>query len=459
MVMQRAPQQANVWGWDSPGNSVSISFLSYQDQVTVGENGEWSFTLPATQAGGPFNISLKSSSEQTIVLKNILFGDVWLCGGQSNMQFTVSQGFNATEEIASASNYPNIRIFSVGTSTYSSSPLNELAKYDLGWSVASASSVGGNDWVYMSAVCWFFGKDLYNQYQIPIGLVSSNWGGTVIQAWSSPEALAACQQDSSSEKAEGRVGDQNSNSVLWNAMIVPFTPMAISGAIWYQGEQNVGQAELYACMEPAMITDWRKNFNTQFPFLFTQLAPWTAGTTFPAVADLRQAQLAGLTLPKVAYASAVDLGDASSPFGSIHPRDKQTVGSRLANAAREVAYGETGIIWQGPTFSSATSNILGTTLTVSVTFDLNGSENLVQVDTVCASGVPTSNCENWGLVVGSEYVTPNATAVSSADTVTLTFDNLQGSPSTLQYAYNIWPVTTIFNKQGLPAIPFQTTSF
>lgn len=129
-----------------------------------------------------------------VALEDVYFGDVWLCGGQSNMQMTVNQAFNASEEIALADKYPEIRLFTVGQGNFSSHPVQTLSSITQPWSVASSKSINGNPWAYFSAVCWFFGKNLYDRNKVPLGLISSNWGGTPVQAWSSPESLQRCKQ-------------------------------------------------------------------------------------------------------------------------------------------------------------------------------------------------------------------------------------------------------------------------
>lgn len=363
------------------------------------------------------------------------------------MQFTVDSAFNYTEEIAAANNYPNIRVFTVGQSHYSSTPLNQLAAFAQGWSVASSSSIGAGNWSEFSAVCWFTGRDLYDKYQVPIGLISSNWGGTLIQAWSSPAALKACNV---TESASGN----EANSVLYNAMIVPYFNQSILGVLWYQGEQNVGQATLYSCMFPAMIADWRKSWPYDITFLFVQLAPWI---TSADVQDQRQAQLAALSLPSVGFATAVDLGDPTAPYGSVHPRAKQPVGARLALAAEAIAYGDSSVVWRGPTLSAAVVQTNYQTITATVTFNLWGATGLVNQPNVCPTGVTPSICGNWQFTLSNGTVVP-ATQISVAGATV----QAQATPiavgvqvTTVSYAYAPWPVTTIFNNLGLPAIPFE----
>jgi sialate O-acetylesterase len=459
MVLQRAPLQANIWGWGVEGATVTLTFNKQNFSTQASKtDGSWSITLPATQAGGPYDIAISSSVGGNLLLTNILFGDVYLCSGQSNMQFTVDSAFNSTYEVALANKYPNIRVFSVGTETYSGTPLGNLAAIQLKWSVASSASIGGGNWSYMSAVCWFFGRDLYNQYEVPIGLISSNWGGTYIQAWSSPEVNAQCKVP---VPTYNKTGGPNQPSVLYNAMIVPFLPMSIRGALWYQGEANVGNAPLYACLEPAMIADWRSKFarGFKFPFFFVMLAPWiaTQASSVPT-ADLRASQLSALSLPSVGYANAVDLGDPVSPFDPIHPRNKQEVSARLVLAARHIAYGENTVVWEGPTFSSASQSVSNGVATIQLNFITYGQTGIYSKQASCPSQVPSNTCANWEVQLsdGNWYAASNVASSTMTNdiTVTLTLPSSSLTVKGIRYAYAIWPLITLFSAEGLPVVPF-----
>eukprot|EP01122_Echinamoeba_exundans_P010588 TRINITY_DN3993_c0_g1_i1.p1 TRINITY_DN3993_c0_g1~~TRINITY_DN3993_c0_g1_i1.p1 ORF type:complete len:315 (+),score=31.81 TRINITY_DN3993_c0_g1_i1:74-946(+) len=268
------------------------------------------------------------------------------------MEMTLFGAFNSTAEISEAANYPFIRLFTVGQQFIAHSPLSNLAGIEQPWSVAGPSAVSnGQPWSFFSATCWFFGRQLFNELQVPIGLVSSNWGGTIVQAWSSDDAIRSCQIPGVAPVGSGNVGDANpnQNSVLWNAMIHPLLPMRLKGAIWYQGESNVGIASnlAYVCQFPAMIQDWRKKMNSDdFHFYFVQLAPFWS-SDHAVLAQMRLAQMAALSLPYVGMGTAFDLGDANSTLGVIHPRNKQTVGLRLARAALNMSFGKP-ISWLGP---------------------------------------------------------------------------------------------------------------
>ncbi|CAI8011165.1 Sialate O-acetylesterase [Geodia barretti] len=372
MVLQRAPAQANIWGYVDECAAVNITFNSATISATVTPDGgtecRWIATLPATDAVTPFTITA-TSLQGTITLADVLFGDVWVCSGQSNMQFTVPQAFNASEEEALADKYPNIRLFTAALMA-SDTPVEELLAVEQPWSVASAKTVGGGNWTYFSASCWFYGRNIYDVVQYPIGLVDTDWGGTPVEAWSSPDALAKCGKYTSSRKADGKAPSPDQPSVLWNAMIYPLLNMTIKGAVWYQGEANAGDPSTYNCTFPAMIDDWRgkwknasQHTSSLFPFGFVQLAAYGSDNSssfspgFPVIRWAQTADYGFVPNPRlraVFMAVAMDLGDPSSPFGSIHPRDKQDVGLRLALAGRAIAYGDSEVYFTGPLATTAT---------------------------------------------------------------------------------------------------------
>ncbi len=203
MVLQRAPQKAVVWGF---GDASTLTTLTMNNKIytTVSraepaneiDESIWSVTLDPVTEEGPFDIKvsqpLANGTLVTITIHDVLFGDVWICSGQSNMKMTVSQIFNATQEIANAANYPKIRVFTAALKP-SATPIEELLGIVLNWSVASPQSVGGSDWNYMSAVCWLYGVKIHEALGgRPIGLVATSWGGTAIQFWMSPKALQDC---------------------------------------------------------------------------------------------------------------------------------------------------------------------------------------------------------------------------------------------------------------------------
>ncbi|XP_072283344.1 sialate O-acetylesterase [Pyxicephalus adspersus] len=375
MVLQQQPSSAVIWGYGELGSQVTVSLirgLETISKITVAANGEgvWRVQLPPMEYGGPYHLVAQQFAQNisSIHLVDILFGDVWLCSGQSNMEMTVSQMFNASEELKMAADYPYIRLF-VAALVQSQTELRDLARVDLPWSLPSAENLGHGDFSYFSAVCWVFGRHLARRLRYPIGLVESSWGGTPVEAWSSKTALKKCglSGDSGELTESFQFFDTAAGpceySVLWNAMIHPLLNMTIKGAIWYQGEQNTAMnTDLYNCTFPALISDWRHSFNEgshsqtdpNFPFGFVQLSTYQKSQqkdNYPVIRWHQTADYGYVPNPKMPntfMAVAMDLGDEKSPYGSVHPRDKETVGYRLYLGACAIAYGEKDIPFQGP---------------------------------------------------------------------------------------------------------------
>ena len=270
-------------------------------------------------------------------------GDVYVCGGQSNMAFSLGANENAQQYANEANKYPTIRLFTVGTRTSSKVLLMDLQTISQNWSVASNTSVTDHSkFGRFSAVCWFFGKNVHDKLNgtVPIGLISDNWGGTKVELWTTPESTKPC----------GHL----SQGILYNAMIVPYSvgPMAVSGFTWYQGESDLGGDPTkpgpngnYSCTQTAMIEQWRADFQVPEAFYaIVQLSTWTPNPQL--LAELRDQQLyTGTVLKNFAYGTNADYGAG----GNIHPPYKQHVGQRLANAAMAIVYGQ-DVNWRSPTF-------------------------------------------------------------------------------------------------------------
>ncbi|XP_046862151.1 sialate O-acetylesterase-like [Xenia sp. Carnegie-2017] len=378
MVLQQAPKRAIVWGYGEIGRRVVVRLSNkwhhayvYARQEGREEVGVWQVVLQPISAGGPYRISAYSyvqGSFKKITLDDVLFGDVWICSGQSNMQYTLDISENGSQAINESINYPNIRIFSVGLDC-SMIPLNEVSRVELPWSIPSTETLNGTTWVYFSALCWYYGVQLYKTLNYPIGLIGSSFGGSPIESWSSPDALAQCGWTGNvlisppilllGPQGYPDIGSFTLYSCMWNAMIVPFLNMTIYGSIFYQGETNALARDFnvlpYNCTFPAMINDWRakwyastqNNTDPQFPFGFVQLSAVGNDTTTNEnnFAPLRWDQTAGkgyapnAQLKKTFMAVAMDLGNPLSPHDSIHPTDKENIGYRLGLSGLSLAYG------------------------------------------------------------------------------------------------------------------------
>ncbi|XP_040182077.1 sialate O-acetylesterase-like isoform X2 [Rana temporaria] len=455
MVLQQQPARAVVWGYGEPGAELTVSLepglepglgpgslTISKTAVTINDEGVWKLMLPAMGYGGPYHLVAQqfTTNTTTIYLKDILFGDVWLCSGQSNMEMTVSQMFNASEELKMASDYPYIRLFAASLEQ-SDVELQDLIKVDLQWSLPSAGTLGQGNFTYFSAVCWVFGRHLAHRLKYPIGLVESSYSGTPVEAWSSKTALKKCGLSNAADNSYS----SSMYSVLWNAMIHPLINMTIKGAIWYQGEQNTEiNTDLYNCTFPTLISDWRRRFHEGslgqtdpiFPFGFVQLSTYQKAKQKDNYPVIRWHQTAdfGYTpnskMPNTFMAVTMDLGDEKSPYGSVHPRDKGTVGYRLYLGARAIAYGEKEVQFQGP--FPVRIDVYYEYLYMNITYD----QKLLM----------TGTCDNMFEVYcstdkGKSYKwvpVPASYLVISPKRVTISFDGCPDAQG-VRYAWNDWP--------------------
>lgn len=496
MVLQRAPQSAVLWGTaDSMLDGLFIT-VSLDGIVVLNTSvsllGTWLVHLPpqaATSSSQASHTITISGQQNFIKLTNILFGDVWLCGGQSNMEFTLNDSFTGPQHVAQSSNYPGIRLFTMQKTSASTPQTNETSKDPLHlWGVSSPALVGGASWSTFSAVCYYYGLQLYtaNLGEVPIGLVASNWGGTQIERWSSSEALAVCSGPATATAAtvssasgvyvdvlvdkDGFVIDSPNaaaNGDLYNGMIYPILNLRLMGSIWYQGEANAYEPLSYSCRFPAMIADWRVKFGLpDLYFFFVQLAALptsqTSGDSYPKIRD---AQLSALALPLTGVALAIDLGDPTAPLGAIHPRNKAEVARRLFLQAWDIAYGQdvistgavlTAIDWPG--LGSSPDNH---------TFVLHyapgpAGQGLYLHDTddctdCCAKGSGQAfqiKTDDDGWTAGTVAVYPLSYRVH----VSLSSLSVSSPPLGIRYAYSDYPECVLSNAAKLPSIPFQRTS-
>ncbi|MEQ8790357.1 MAG: sialate O-acetylesterase [Pirellulaceae bacterium] len=437
MVVQQE-QPIAVWGWADAGEEVTVVMGDAARATKAGDDGSWSVQLPARKASSkPAKITIKGENE--IVLEDVLVGEVWVCSGQSNMQWSVRQANNPDEEIANAK-HPNIRLFTVARNP-AETPQSDCVGANQGsWDACSPQTVGG-----FSAVGYFFGRELSENLDVPIGLINSSWGGTICEAWTSDEKLHTDDdfQPILERSATFKPGQPNQASVLFNGMIQPLLPLSIRGAIWYQGESNVGRAAQYAKLFPAMIEDWREQFRqADMPFVFVQLAPYRYGRNDPALlAEQWESQLKTVRkLDNVGMAVTTDIGNTKD----IHPKNKQEVGRRLALWALANTYGKKDLAYSGPLYKS--SKVEGGK--IRITFDY-ASGGLV-----AEGGGPLTHFTIAG--ENGEFV--EATAEIDGEEVVVSSDKV-AKPVAVRFAWSDTAEPNLFNKVGLPASPFRTDDF
>lgn len=451
-----------VWGWADDGEVVTVKFRG-QKVSTSAQLGKWSLNLKKLKAGGPDTLTIATKS-QTLQFTNVLVGEVWVCSGQSNMEWPLHRSFQPEADIASATN-TQIRLFLVPKNK-SDAPTTRIKA---GWVVCSPDVIK-----WHSAVGYYFGRDLQQARKVPVGLIETYWGGSPAEAWMSrealemrpryqteildtyPEALKKYREASQAyenEKAEAAKAGQKFEkwapwqpwkpSELYQGMIAPLIPYAIKGAIWYQGESNAGQAEQYRTLFADMIRNWRRDWaQGDFTFLAVQLAPFKEIKEQPADSDwaeLREAQwLATKTLPNVGMAVITDVGDPKD----IHPTKKQPVGERLALAARAVAYGEK-IEFSGPLYRSMTAK---------------DGKIILSFDHV-GKGLEARDGELKGFAIcGEDRKFVWAKAEINGSTVVVSSPEIS-KPIAVRYGWADCPVVNLWNKDGLPASPFRTDDF
>lgn len=432
MVLQR-DRPVPVWGTAADGEEVTVELAGHK-AVAKAEGGKWRAMLPALEPGGPHEMTISSAGEKTVI-KDVLVGDVWICSGQSNMQWTLKQTANAPEAISASTN-PKIRLFQVPRKP-AAEPRTEVAGR---WQACGPETVAD-----FSAVGYYFGKALEKATGIPIGLIESAYGGTPAEAWTSIEVLEGDPAFAGLVEQAQKAPKENPQRAtgLFNGMIAPLVPYAIRGAIWYQGESNAGRAYEYTTLFPAMITCWRERWGQgDFPFLLVQLAPFQAIVEEPGDsnwAELREAQrLATHRLPNTAMAVITDVGDEKD----IHPPQKAPVGERLALAARALANGEK-ITYSGPEYAR---------------LRIEGNRAYVEFNHVGGGLVARGGPLTGFTIAGADRKFHRAKAEIVGDEVLVTSDAVS-QPVAVRFGWANYPVVNLWNADGLPATPFRTDNF
>lgn len=447
MVLQRE-KPIPVWGWDDTAADVTVSFNGKTMTAKVTE-GKWMVELPRMKAGGPFVMTVKGSSE--IKLENILIGEVWLCSGQSNMEWAVRSSDNSKEEIAAAK-HPMIRHIKIPHRP-SDKPESDVPSQ--GWQVCSPETVPG-----FTAVGYFFGRKLQKELNVPIGLIGSNWGGTRIEPWTPPEGfkqvpalkkdfaekLAQFPSKSPIKNKEGKVTGQRINHqsplALYNGMIHPLLPYSIRGAIWYQGESNNGEGMLYYEKMKALIAGWRSVWkDAEMPFYFVQLAPFTYGRGREAgLPGIWEAQTKTLDVPNTGMAVTTDI----SNIKDIHPRNKQDVGARLALWALAKNYGKSDLVYSGPLYKSMKAE---------------GSKAVLSFEHV-GGGLTSLDGEALSdfMIAGADKKFVEAKAEIVGDTVVVSAEGVS-TPKAVRFGWSQIAEPNFGNKAKLPASPFRTDNW
>ncbi len=456
-----------LWGWADPGENVVIraDWLEKPVEVMTGDEKEWRVTLPPPQAGGPYRITIKGYN--SIVLDNILCGEVWLASGQSNMAWPMRKTARAAEELPRA-RHDDIRLFHVNR-TYASSPRSDVKAR---WQLCEPEAVDN-----FSAVAYYFARMLKEKLKVPVGIISSSKGGSPIEAWISeavlregnftpaldsmwqnwsrraPEDEKRYQQALKEWREKVKAGEVSLKkpripvsvknlstkhrrpAALYNAMIAPLENYAIKGVIWYQGESNVPRTEQFAGLFPALIKSWAAQRNRPYlPFYFSQIAPYDYKDENGPASRLREVQAGVLNLPHTGMAVITDVGN----LNDIHPIRKKEVGERLALLALAGEYKMDTLKYSGPVLKTARKE---------------GADVLLSFD-FASSGL----VQKGDRLTGFELAGPDGRFYPAEAKIEgrqiRVYSSAVEEPRQVRFGWHIEVIPNLFNGDDLPAYPF-----
>jgi sialate O-acetylesterase len=430
MVLQQR-SAVKLWGWASPAEKILItaSWSGITDTVTATGDANWELIVSTPAAGGPYTIRLQGQNE--IVLDNIMLGEVWICSGQSNMEWSSLHGLKEMDAEIPVSNNTNIRFFSIPKTT-SDNPQDDC---EGAWQLCNAENLRA-----FSAIGYFFGKKLQQSLNVPIGLINSSWGGTPAETWT-PETIVT--SDDNTKKAAAKIAASPWWPIMpgktFNAMIAPATPFTIAGAIWYQGESNVNNYSTYQLLFTNMIYGWRQAWKKEFPFYFVQIAPF-AYVNNNVGALLREAQANSMAYPKTGMVVITDLVENVK---DIHPRQKHAVADRLANYALADNYKIPDIVYKSPVFK----NMVVSKNTAHLYFDNAPNGFLLKGE----------HAMEW-YVAGVDKIFYPATVKLEKKRLLVSSPQVK-IPVAVRFGFSNEAIGNIFNKEGLPVTPFRTDSW
>ena len=446
MVLQRL-KTVPIWGTASPGEKITVSFGAQRKETIASDSGKWVVKLNPMEAS-ELPREMIISGTNTIKLKNILVGEVWLCSGQSNMEYAMRKnskiqgtvkGKKPLEDDLLTANNPNIRIFLVRRKYMSPDSTHN------GWDQASGTALKD-----FSAVGYFYAKEMYQKLHIPIGMISSAVPGSRIEPWIEAKRLEISPKMKDGKVLEPLTSDGGDPGKFYNTMIEPLIPFSIRGFLWYQGESNcfLNENIRYAYKFKTLIESWRSDWgNLNMPFYFVQIAPYNYSSSKDVrphspenLPEMWEAQSLALTLPNTGMITITDLVDS---IVDLHPAYKWEVGRRLSLVALNKTYGFTEIISSGPTFKGMkiTKN------KIEVTFTNTGS------GLISRNGKPL----DWFTIAGADGKFVPAKAEIIGDKVIVSSPEVK-SPVAIRFAWNEAAQSNFINKEGLPAVPFRSNN-
>lgn len=423
MVLQQN-SELKIWGWAKPNEmvEVKVGWSSETQTYKTDNQAHWEVIVQTPTAGGPYDIEIRGYNE--IRLKNVLVGEVWLCSGQSNMEWPLSSGVIGAEAAIAASNHPNIRFFTVDHRT-AFAPQIDLEGH---WTVSSPETSPA-----YSAVAYFFAEKIQRELGVPVGIIHSSWGGTPAETWI-PEA--SIRDDQTLNAAAAQLKPVPWGPVepgrAFNAMIAPMTGFPIAGVLWYQGEGNTPNAESYENMFSALIQSWRELWRKNLPFYYAQIAPYRYGEGNRGTL-VRDAQRRVLKLPKTGMVVTSDIGDTTD----IHPRNKRDVGLRMADLALHRYYRVSDEIVSGPLFKS---------------IDLDGKKVWINFENDRGLHVKGEEITHFELAGIDGIFYPARAFIRKGKVVVLSKQVRR--PLRVRYAWRNTATPNLFNGAGLPASCF-----
>lgn len=468
MILQQKAKVA-LWGWASPEEKIRIksSWNNKEIIINADTSGKWITYIETAKAGGPY--TLRFTGVNRVEIKNILLGEVWLASGQSNMEFFIGKTSNASytgvsnyEAVIGNAEHPDIRTIDVPNKV-ADEPLTDFKGQ---WKICSARTIDT-----FSAVAYFFAFEINKATGFPVGIINATWGGTPAESWTKKEVLqsdadlnvlleryqkavdiypaenekyraayATWKGDTGVRKGAAPAapmgpGNNKSPYKLYNGMISPIKPFTLRGVIWYQGENNADRAYQYRKLFPAMIGNWRKDWNNpKLPFYFVQISPHRSQN-----AEIRDAQLfVYKNVPNTGIAVTTDNGDSLN----IHPRNKELVGKRLSLWALRNEYGKKDIVVSGPLYKS---------------MKREGNKIRIAFDFNAGLYAKDGKLNEFTIAAGDQNFVP-AKAVIEGNTVVVWSDAV-ASPEAVRFAWKNIPKPNLYNNANLPASPFRTDNW
>lgn len=432
-VVLQQEDSVPVWGCGNASSTLNIvGSWAPKDTVSVvvDDNGRWMGKIKTTRYGGPYTLQVFTPNKgDEVLLKDVMLGEVWLCSGQSNMEWASGNGIKDQQEEIGAANYPNIRFFSLAKRA-SETPQDDCQG---AWEVCTPTVMQKR-----SAVAYFFGRHLHQQLKVPVGLIVSAWGGTAAEVWIPEDQVSDMSEQQKITVSRKCPWWPVEPGTLYNSMVNPLFPYRIAGTIWYQGESNRDNAQSYATNMKQLIQSWRKGFDKDFPFYQVQIAPFNYKSTDNGPALVREAQeVVACTVPRTEVVITNDIGE----FGNIHPGRKQEVGMRLGNIALKENY---GMLENEEVRSPFLTHAKVEKNRVVLTFS-HAEDGLVCKDKV-VKGLQ---------IAGEDGVFKEAKVCIEANCLVALESGIK-SPVFVRYCFDDATVGNVFNKQGLPVAPFQT---